>query len=153
MNLHTPKWAPILGVGVPMDSWIFWEQLQGSKLIGLKRSLYHWKYFEAYMFKMGLHDPFGYLKHTLWPNKALGVKLPIWFLTTKSRESPPFPCVQVDCHLPLERFWQGLQLCFKPHFIRRSACKVMGLQSCGNPNFENFEIPTWESQGKMTFGC
>jgi hypothetical protein len=31
MNLHTPNWVPILGVGVSMDSWIFKEQLQRSK--------------------------------------------------------------------------------------------------------------------------
>jgi len=43
INLHTPKWASTLGVGIPMDSWIFKEQLQGSKLIGLRISLYHWK--------------------------------------------------------------------------------------------------------------
>jgi hypothetical protein len=27
MNPHTPKWAPILGVGVLMDSWISRRQL------------------------------------------------------------------------------------------------------------------------------
>jgi hypothetical protein len=27
MNPHTPKWAPTLGVGVSMDSWIFRERL------------------------------------------------------------------------------------------------------------------------------
>jgi hypothetical protein len=46
MNLHTPKWAPTLGhlgVGVSMDSIIFRGQFQGSKLIGLNCSLYHWK--------------------------------------------------------------------------------------------------------------
>ncbi len=43
MNPHTPKWAPTLGVGVPMDSWIFKERLQGSKLIRLKSYLNHWK--------------------------------------------------------------------------------------------------------------
>jgi len=43
MNPHTPKWTPTLGVGVLMDSQIFREQLQGSKFIGLKSSLYHWK--------------------------------------------------------------------------------------------------------------
>jgi hypothetical protein len=36
MNPHTPKWAPTLGIGVPMDFWIFKERLQGSKLIGLR---------------------------------------------------------------------------------------------------------------------
>jgi hypothetical protein len=29
------------------------------------------------MFKMGSHDPFGYLEHKLWPNEGLGVKLAI----------------------------------------------------------------------------
>jgi hypothetical protein len=43
MNPHAPKWALIFGVGFPMDSWIFREQFQGTKPIGLKSSLYHWK--------------------------------------------------------------------------------------------------------------
>jgi hypothetical protein len=30
-NLHTPKWTPMLGVGVPMDSRMFRKWLQGSK--------------------------------------------------------------------------------------------------------------------------
>jgi hypothetical protein len=42
LNPHTPKWAPILRVGVPMDFRILRRQFQGSKLIGLKSSLYHW---------------------------------------------------------------------------------------------------------------
>jgi hypothetical protein len=33
------------------------------------------------MSKMGSHDPFGFLKHKLWPKKGLGVKLTIRFLT------------------------------------------------------------------------
>jgi hypothetical protein len=37
----------MLGVGVPMDSQIFRAQLQGSKPIGLKNSLYHWKDIET----------------------------------------------------------------------------------------------------------
>ncbi len=41
MNLHIPKWAPILEGEVSMDSQILREQLQGSKPIGLKISLYH----------------------------------------------------------------------------------------------------------------
>jgi hypothetical protein len=40
---HTFKWAPTLGVGILMDSQVFKEALKGIKLIGLKRSLYHWK--------------------------------------------------------------------------------------------------------------
>jgi len=30
------------------------------------------------MSKMGLHDPFGHLKHKLWPKERSGVKLSIW---------------------------------------------------------------------------
>jgi hypothetical protein len=43
MNPHTPKWAPTLGVRVPMDSWIFRRQLQRSKFIRLMDSLYYCK--------------------------------------------------------------------------------------------------------------
>jgi hypothetical protein len=43
MNPHTPKGASTLKVGVSMDSQIFKERLQGSKLIGLKSFLDHWK--------------------------------------------------------------------------------------------------------------
>jgi hypothetical protein len=45
MNLHTPKWVPILGVRISMDFQIFKKQLQRSKPIWLRSSFYHWKYF------------------------------------------------------------------------------------------------------------
>jgi hypothetical protein len=43
MKVHTPKWTPILGVGVPVDSRTFRERLQGSKHFALRSALYHWK--------------------------------------------------------------------------------------------------------------
>ncbi len=43
MNPHTVKWAPTLGIRVPMESRIFKEWLQRPKPIGLKSFLYHWK--------------------------------------------------------------------------------------------------------------
>jgi hypothetical protein len=46
MSPHTPKWAPTLRVGVLRDSQIFKDKFEGSKLIGLKISLYHWKVYE-----------------------------------------------------------------------------------------------------------
>jgi hypothetical protein len=104
------------------------------------------------MSEMGSHDPFGYLKHKLWPKEGSGIKLPIWLPTIKSWESPWFPCFQVACHILLKSCQWGLQLFFRPHLNWRSAHKVMGLQSCGSPNFENFRTPNWESQDKMTFG-
>jgi hypothetical protein len=84
------------------------------------------------MSKMGSHDPFGYLKHKLWPKERSKVKLAIWLPTTKSRESPWFPCVQVTCHILLKSFRRGLQFCFRPHFNRKSTHKVMGLQNGGS---------------------
>jgi hypothetical protein len=30
--------------------------------------------------KMGSHDPFGHLKHKLWPKERSGIKLPTWLL-------------------------------------------------------------------------
>jgi hypothetical protein len=97
---------------------------------------------------MGSHDPFKYLKHKLWPIKGPGVKLIVWFPTTKSLESPWFPCMEVACNIPLEIFQWWLQFCFRPYLNRRFVHKVMGLQSYGNFNFENFETPTWESWDK-----
>ncbi len=41
MNPQTPKGTPTLGIGIPVDSRIFREQLQESKPYGLKNSLYH----------------------------------------------------------------------------------------------------------------
>jgi hypothetical protein len=43
MNPHTPKWTPTLGVRILMDSRIFKKWSQGSKHIGLRSFLYHWK--------------------------------------------------------------------------------------------------------------
>ncbi len=54
------------------------------------------------MSKMCLHDPFEHLKHKLWSKEGSGIKLPIWLLTTKSRESPRFSHVQVACDILLE---------------------------------------------------
>jgi len=130
-----------LGVGVPMDSRMFREQLQAPKLNGLKNNLYHWKAIETWMSKMCLHDPFGNLKHQLWPKEGLGVKFAIWLPTTKSQESTRFPCVQVVCNILLERSWRGLQLCFRRHLNQGSTHKVIGLQSCRSPNFRNFGAP------------
>jgi hypothetical protein len=69
MNLHTPKWAPILGVGVLMDSQIFKEQLQGSKTIAMKSSLYHWKFLYRSYLKWACmtHLDNGLNHNNTWP--------------------------------------------------------------------------------------
>ncbi len=90
------------------------------------------------MCEMGSHDPLGHFEHKLWPKEGPRIKLPIWLPTTKSREFPRFPCVQVAYHTLLKRCWQGLQLCLRRHLNHRFAHKVMGLQSCRSLNFGNF---------------
>jgi hypothetical protein len=112
IDLHTPKGTPTLGVGVPVDSWMSRERLQGSKPNGLRSFLYHWKDIETQMSKMGSHDPFGHLQHKLCPKEGSGVKLAIWLPTTKSQESTRFCCVQVACNTSLESSRRRLQLCF-----------------------------------------
>jgi len=47
MNVHIPKGASTLGVGILVDSRIFKDRLQGLKPIGLKSYLYHWKAIET----------------------------------------------------------------------------------------------------------
>jgi hypothetical protein len=102
------------------------------------------------MSKMGSHDPFGHLKHKLWPKEnAFSGQV----LTTKSRELTRFPCVKVVCDIPLEISWQGLQLCFKSHLNWRSSCKVMGPQSHESPNFGKFKTPTWSHLGVLGQKC
>jgi len=55
----------------------------------------------------GLTSPIWNLKHKLWPKEGSGAKLIIWLPTTKSWESPWFPCMQVVCHISLESSQQG----------------------------------------------
>jgi hypothetical protein len=100
------------------------------------------------MSKMGSHFSFGHLKHKLWAKERSGVKLAIWLPTTKSHESTQFPCVKATWDIPLESSRWGLQLCFKPHYDRRSAQEVMRLQSRGNLRCYDFGTPTWEFRDK-----
>jgi len=90
---------------------------------------------------MGLHDPFGQLKHKLWPKERPGVKLAIRLPTTKSWESTQFPCVQVACDIPLESSRRGLQRCFIPHFNRRFAHKLWGPKVTGVPTLGILWVP------------
>jgi len=91
------------------------------------------------MSKMGSHDPFRYLKHKLWPKERSRVVL-------------------ISLHaggLPhtIGKLLTRATILLRLHFNQGFAHKVMGFQSCGSPNFENFEAPIWESHDKMTFGC
>jgi hypothetical protein len=88
---------------------------------------------------MGSHRPFRHLQHKLCAKEGLGVKLTIWLLTTKSRESTRPRCVQGECNTPLESYGGEVQVCFRRRPDRRSEQRVMTLWSPGSPNKDNFE--------------
>jgi hypothetical protein len=92
------------------------------------------------MFKMGSHDPFGHLKHKLWPKKGPKVNMTIW--------SPRFPCVQVMCDIPLESSQWGLQRCLRFHLHPRSINKVVGPKVAGFPTLGISGLPLGSSETK-----
>jgi hypothetical protein len=85
------------------------------------------------MSKMGSHDPFGYLKHKLWPKQRLGVKLPIWLSTTKSQELPWF----IACRWCATCYWKNLD---ESYNFASDFISIGGLQ-------KTYELPKfWKSQ-------
>jgi hypothetical protein len=73
------------------------------------------------------------------------------FPTTKSQESTWSRHVQMECNMPLESSWGGLQVWFRPHPNRRSGRKVMITQSLENLNWDSFGTPFWEFWEKVPF--
>jgi hypothetical protein len=105
------------------------------------------------MSEMASHEPFGHLQHKLWLKEGPGVKLAVWLLTIKSRESTWSRCVQVECDTPLESSQGELQVCFRPRPNRRSKQEVMNTQNFESPNRDNFGTPLWESRDEEPFEC
>jgi len=54
----------------------------------------------------------------------------------------------VECNTPLKSFQGELQVCFKPHLIRRSKQRAITSQSLESPNRDSFGTPPWESWDK-----
>jgi hypothetical protein len=102
---------------------------------------------------MALHEPFGHLQPKLWAKEGSGVKLAIWLLTTKSRESTSSRRLQKECNMALESSWGELQLWFKPRSNWMSQLGDMSSQSPRTPTRDNFRTPPWESREKEPFGC
>ncbi len=90
----------------------------------------------------------SYVKKKGWDSK-LAISLP----TTKIWESTRLQCVQVECDIPLESSWRGVQLCFRPCHDRRYTQEVMRPQSHESPNCWNFGTRTWKSWDKRPLGC
>jgi hypothetical protein len=85
------------------------------------------------MSKMPSHWSFGHLQPKLWAKEGSGVKLTIWLLTTKSRESTSSRPPNWECDMALERSRQGLQLWFRPRRDQTPQSGVMSFQSPETP--------------------
>jgi hypothetical protein len=105
------------------------------------------------MSEVSLHDPFEHLKHKLWPKEGSGVKLAVWFPTTKSRNRPDF----LTCKWHATYRWKSLDKGYNFAWDLISigglhaklwAPKVVRVLTRGISG-----TPTWESQDKMPFGC
>jgi hypothetical protein len=98
MNSHFGSWSPN-----------GFSNLQRA-IAGIKT---HW--FEEFFISMKSYwnvDVWNGLAWPIWTyetqvmcKERLGIKLPIWFPTTKSRELTWFRCVQVACNIMLKRSW------------------------------------------------
>jgi hypothetical protein len=102
---------------------------------------------------MALHEPFGHLQPKLWAKEGPGVKLAVWFPTTKSWKSTWIRRQQVECNTTLESSQGALQVWFRPRPDRRLRREIMVAQSPGSPNRDSFGTPLWESREKVTFRC
>jgi len=103
--------------------------------------------------KMALHVPFGHLQPKLWAKERPIVKLAVWLLTSKSRESTSSQRLLKECNMALESSWGELQLWFRPHSNWRSESGDMNSQSPGTSTRDNFGTPPWESREKEPFEC
>jgi len=103
--------------------------------------------------KMASHVPFGHLRPKLWAKEGPGVKLVVWLLKTKSRESTSSHRLLKECDMALESSRGELQLWFKPHSNRRLEPGDMSSQSPGTPTQDSFGTPPWESREKEPFEC
>jgi hypothetical protein len=94
------------------------------------------------MSKMASHWSFGHLQPRLWGKEGPGVKLAIWLMTTKSRESTRFRRALGECGTALESSWRGLQVWFRPRPDRRLRREAMMSQSLGSPKPRQFPDST-----------
>jgi hypothetical protein len=90
---------------------------------------------------MASHWQFGHLQPKLWAKEGPGVKLAIWLLTTKSRESTCSRRALGECDMALESSLWGLQLWFRPRPDLRSGRGAMESQSP--------KIPTGTVSGQL----
>jgi hypothetical protein len=82
---------------------------------------------------MASYWPFGHLQPKLWAKEGPGVKLAVWFPTTKSWESTCSRRCLEECDTALESSRQELQLWFRTRPDPSSGRGAMAVQSSGSP--------------------
>jgi len=99
------------------------------------------------MFKMGSHDPFGYLNTNYGQKK--GRESNDQFDSRPLKIGNPLIslCVGGVPHT-IGKLLMRVTILLQTHINWRFAHKVMSLQSGGSPSFGNFRTPTWESRDK-----
>jgi len=90
---------------------------------------------------MGSHDPFGHLKHKLWPKEEPRVKLAVWLPIIKSWESTWFPCVQVAYNISLESSQEGYNFVLDLISVGGLHTKLWGPKVAGVPTLAISKLP------------
>jgi hypothetical protein len=97
---------------------------------------------------MAPHWSFGHLQPKLWVKEGPGVKLTVWLLTTKSRESTSSRHPNLECDMALGRSRRELQVWFRPRPDRRSGREATMSQNPGSPKPGQFRDSTLGVPGK-----
>jgi hypothetical protein len=98
------------------------------------------------------HFSFRLDLHELWSKEGAGVKLGIWFLTTNPLKARVKWGPIGSCYTPLNFFFKGYKDVALTLSKQTWFEKDTSVQSCVNKS-PSFGTPTWERQGKVTFGC
>jgi hypothetical protein len=157
MSLHTPKWTPMLRVGLPKGLPDLQSAIAGDKsprlkefYISLKRSWsvdvqngLVWAIWTLAAQVMGKRK--GRESNCQFERK--------WLATRKSRESTRFTWLQATCHISLESSWQGLQLFFNRIAIEGLQKKLCALKVPGVLVGEISGLPRGSPGREKSFGC
>jgi hypothetical protein len=153
LSPHTPKWTPTLGVGVLMDFKNFRGRLQGSKLIRLKKNYTIENFLKRRCLKWVCMTHLGTLNISYGQNKSQESNCQFDSRPLKVRNSPDL--LASRCRVTYH--WK---------YLNKDYNVVLNLTSIGSlhkklwaskvtkgPILRILGLPTWESHGKITFGC
>ncbi len=105
------------------------------------------------MFKMGLPNPFDYLKHKLWPKERLGVKVPIDFQPVKVENGLELHACMWHATYRWKAFNDGYNFALNLASIRCFQKNVWPSKMIGAAILRILGLSTWEFGDKMTFTC